>query len=101
MGSGMAMASFTIKMEACMMESGDRIRWREMVNCIISLANWPMMATGRMISLWAKVYYTIKYHKYSTKHSITMISTKWTSTGPNIKVYFIIFRIIRRRYEKW
>jgi hypothetical protein len=42
----MDMANFIIKMVACMMEIGNKIKWKGLGNFIISPGNLPMRVSG-------------------------------------------------------
>ena len=42
------MGNFITKTEECMMVSGDKIRCKDMGNCIINLGNWLTRATGKL-----------------------------------------------------
>ena len=39
MEKGMVMVNFTIKMEECTKESGNRIRWKDLADCSINQVN--------------------------------------------------------------
>jgi hypothetical protein len=59
----MGMANFTIKMGGCMMGIGNKTKWKDLANFIINLASLPIRVNGREISLWAKVFFIMKFHK--------------------------------------
>jgi hypothetical protein len=82
----MGTEDFTIKMGACMMDSGSKTKCRDLVNYIISRVNLLMKASGKTISLQARASCTIKYQTSSKLILTIMILTTSTTTGPSIKV---------------
>ena len=72
----MVMANFTIRMVDCTMENGVLIRWREMVNCTISLVKLHTKDLGKMINSQEKVSFTINIQSLLTKTLIIEILMK-------------------------
>lgn len=80
------MVNSIIKMEACMMETGRKTRWKVSANSITNQVNLLMKVNGEMINSWAKVYSIMKFLNFSIIILTTIISMMSISFGQNIKV---------------
>ena len=89
------MVNSTIKMEVCMMDNGNKTKWKALANFTTSQGNLHMKEYGGMINLWEKVYSITNYLMYLTMVSIIIILMMSKNTGQSMKVNFtFIFRVV-------
>ena len=82
------MENFTIKMEACTTETGNKIKWKGMANFITNQESLHMKANGEMTNLWAKESFIMKFLNFLTTILTITTLTMLTNFGPNTKVNF-------------
>ena len=93
--------SFTTKMEENTTEIGTATKCKDTGSFTINLIRLHMRANGLMINFQGEGYSIINCLTHSNSHSITEILTIFRNFGQNTKVFIILGRLIRRRYETW
>ena len=86
MVKGMEKESSFIKMEECMTDNGNKIKWKGMEHFTMIQVKLLMRENGKMINFMEKENYIIKIQDFWDKCLIFVTLTKLMSIGNTMKV---------------
>ena len=82
------MANFSIRMEGCIAECGEKTKWMGKVYFIIATVSRLMMGSGKQTAFMGKGFFTTKTFRRVDHHLIIKTLISWVAYGSAIKDSF-------------